>query len=299
MPHKTEEEKAKQDIYIKYYYAGAMKPSIEGFRKTQATFLDRMVTDRKKYKEVCYYEKLDDLISFYFDIDKIAMYVAYNYLLECGRTTDRGIIKQYYHLLKKYKESNYDKNVSLTTDDGVLINWESIQKGMDDVYHELNKEAYADWVLIPSGKDKKVKGTSSPRIKKLNRDEVEKLRQIGERKNSYYEKTPYSVKVMGLKKYKGYMGYIYPNGEVILDREYDKAHVSSAKGNAVYHIHAQDFNLLSKLDKTTLRNHPKVNRLIHAGNWERKLNDIIYCEGTEEAKEEAKKLVRALKKSGK
>ena len=104
------------------------------------------------------------------------------------------------------------------------------------------------------------------------------------------------LKARGLKKYRGYVAYIYENGRVLLDREYDEKAPSSAKGNAIFAIKAIDFGALSRLDKTTLRKNPKVQPIDHRGYWKDRVNELIYTEGKEEEKEASITLVKKLRK---
>ena len=95
-------------------------------------------------------------------------------------------------------------------------------------------------------------------------------------------------------KYKGYIAYIYSNGEVILDYEYNSDIVSSASGNAIYHMSITDFLALSREDKGSLRDNPRVERIIHSKNWMDRVNSIITREGTEEELQKVKEFAKRI-----
>ena len=130
----------------------------------------------------------------------------------------------------------------------------------------------------------------------MNYKEIEQLQEVGRDKNNFYESTNYIAKVVGLGKYNGYVGYIYENGEVILDMEYDDDRPRTAKGNAIYNLNVVDFETLSKLDKQKLIKHPRVKRFCHVGNWKETVSDIIERPALEEEVYNSHLLVKRLKR---
>ena len=126
----------------------------------------------------------------------------------------------------------------------------------------------------------------------LSEEEVGKLREKGKTKQDFYKNSNYLVKVLGILKNKGYVAYIYPNGEVLLEKEFDSDKPNSALGNAIYYMKARDFLSLSKLDKKELRKNKEVGRVIHSKNWIEKIKIIVEKEGTTEEKEDAKTLIK-------
>ena len=282
-----------------YYYACALKERVDNFIKTQTELYTRFTERRKEYQQKVKKTNYNDLIKKYFDINKVAMYTIHTYLQICEETESIETIKEYLPLFDKYQQSTYDKSVVIQPDEGEKIDIDKINKRIDNIKRKANnREGQVEWVIIPEGREyKKVKkGSSEPRIDIFNYEEIERLKKKGQRKNRFYEGTNYLVKVAGLRKYRGYVGYVYSNGEVLIDREYDDEHPKSDKGNAIYNIKVADFETLSKYDKTSLRNNPKVGRIIHSKNWEKKARKIIEKEETEKTKEEAKQLVYRLKK---
>ena len=118
---------------------------------------------------------------------------------------------------------------------------------------------------------------------------------MGEKKKTFYEGTPYVGKAVGLRKYRGYVAYIYKNGKVILDREYNDDNPKSAVDNAAYIIEARDFEELSREEKPELIRNPKASRKYHTATFEKRIMDIIEKEGTEQEQEDSKCLVNRLR----
>ena len=79
------------------------------------------------------------------------------------------------------------------------------------------------------------------------------------------------IKRIGKNTFAGYIGYIYANGRVILDRFYDKQNDSNlALGHAVYAMNMQEFYELSKLSKTEIIRNNLCRRYVHRGNWKKR-----------------------------
>lgn len=101
-------------------------------------------------------------------------------------------------------------------------------------------------------------------------------------KKVFYGQTdPYFI-VSGKNTFDGYIGFIYSNGMVILDKFYDSQsnHIVS-QADAIYYMNVNDFHRLSNLSKTELIGLIRVNqnnrlgRIVHKGNWQEKVESII------------------------
>ena len=103
------------------------------------------------------------------------------------------------------------------------------------------------------------------------------------------------MKLLGVLKYRGYAAYVYQNGKVMLDREYNENAISSASGNASFLVPAKDFIELSKKDKQELRNNPNVIVFNHNATWEQRVLEYLEKEGSPEEQEESKQLIKKLK----
>lgn len=279
-----------------YYYSCALKKNLQNFIETQSVMYTRYVTDRKKLKELQESKSYNGYIKKNFNMPKLYMYVMHEYLSYCERIEDIVEIRKYLGLIKRYLASDTDKKVHIVTNDGIYVDIDNIKER----YYDLEKKAKQDsriveWVLLPQGRDyTKVRQKGPSKKIKITPEEVQRLTEVGENKTNFYESTPYKVKAIGLKKYRGYVAYIYQNGEVILDREFNIIQPKSAEGDAIYNIKARDFETLSKENKTDLMKNPKVKRIIHTKRWQDKVSKIIEKEATEKEKEESKQLIKRL-----
>ena len=115
---------------------------------------------------------------------------------------------------------------SIITDENIRVDISSILIRLENLKKRIRDNSnLVEWILIPEGRDyRRVKKNEKPSEDKtfiFNYEEIQRLRQLGEKKKTFYEGTPYVAKAVGLRKYRGYIAYIYANGKVILDREYN------------------------------------------------------------------------------
>ena len=121
------------------------------------------------------------------------------------------------------------------------------------------------------------------------------LQRRGIVRQQFYETNRPEMKLLGVLKYRGYAAYVYQNGKVMLDREYNENAISSASGNASFLVPAKDFIELSKKDKQELRNNPNVIVFNHNATWEQRVLEYLEKEGSPEEQEESKQLIKKLK----
>lgn len=282
-----------------YYYGCAMKKSLPNFILTQTKLYTRFVTQRAEVKEKMQNTSFNGYIKQNMDLDKFYMYVIHEYLVKAEGLKDHEEIKKYVDLVDRYLNSSRKKDFTITTDSGMKVDYNNIVKRVNNLKRILNdNSSLVDWVIIPEGRDlSKVRQEGEAKQTLMSFEELEKLRQKGERKRAFYETTPYLVKAIGLRKYHGYIAYVYENAEVILDREYIPQAPSSAEGDAIYNLRVADFEELSKLDKQVLMHHPRVGRMNHSKTWEQRLSKIIAREATEDEKIESHQLVKKLKEN--
>lgn len=298
-----EQEKYKEEEIARgehYFYSCALKKSLPNFIETQSKLYTRFITRRKELKTRLEHTSFNAFIKEKIDLRKLYLYIMHEYLEKIEDLTDREEIRMYLKMIEKYLSSSMPKDVSITLDSGIVIDITNIKRRFENKKRMLQEDSsVVEWVLIPEGVSQEpIHQSSSPRKLKVDKTLVEKLRKQGERKRVFYETTPYRQKAIGLKKYRGYVAYIYENGEVILDREYSKSAPSTASGNAIYNLKVGDFEELSRCDKQVLRRHPKVGVMNHSSTWEERVEKIITREATEEEKEATKRLIIRLKRKG-
>lgn len=200
-------------------------------------------------------------------------------------------------LLEKYKKvliSNPSlKIVRLKSVDFSTMSPKEVKEFMDGYLKELS----ANWEIIPKGSfESTFAGVASKVTSNLSEEEKkaqqEKLANLYLEKKSLYESSdPYSI-LRGIKTFDGYYAYVYPNGKVILDKYFENVSTGRlAKDNAIYVMNFNDFYELSHLSKRELINHPSCYRIIHAGNWQEKVKNIIGIDGDIDVSKCRKKLV--------
>lgn len=281
-----------------YYYSCALKESFKSFIERQTELYNRFIDRRKEYKEKIETRNCNRYLKEYFDWNKLGMLVMSKYLEICENETDRLEIKKYLSIIGKYISSDFDHSVSITTDEGRVINIKDILQRYYELQQKIKNDYIVNWEIVPESEElfETEPKQNNPRQLKMSKEEKERLKRIGSEKTQLYESSNYLLKVRGIKQYSGYIAYIYENGEVLLDKKYNPNGASTATGNAIYHMKAIDFEELSKLDKATLRRHPRVERIIHRKNWQDRVKEIISQEGTEESIESAKALVKKIRK---
>lgn len=294
---KFEEELAEKEHY---YYSCGMRRSLSNFVKTQAEVYRRFIDKRHELKQKQENTSYNGYIVKHFDMNRVYMYTMHEYLKICEKSNDKELIKFYIDLIERYLRSDKDKRVSIITDENIRVDISSIIIRLENIKKRVSDNSnLVEWVLIPEGRDyKRVKKNEKPSEDKMlifNYEEIQRLRQLGEKKKTFYEGTPYIAKAVGLRKYRGYIAYIYANGKVILDREYNDDNPKSAVDNAAYIIDAKDFEELSREEKPELIKNPKASRKYHTDTFEARIKTIINKPGTEEQQEEAKQLVHRLK----
>ena len=298
MRENTPEEIKRKKTQENYYYRCALHPTYYKFVDRQKDLYSRFVNRREEYKKLVEEGSLNNFFKKYFDMDKVAMYIANSYLNVCDYLDDPGLIRYYISLVNNYLESDYDKTIEINVEDNRKINLEVIENRLSKIKKKVMPEiGLVNWELIPQGKDYLIREVSPCRSRiELTEDELNKLRQKGRLKANFYEKSnPYAKAYSTIKPCR-YVAYIYKNGEVLLDTIYDDNNPKTAVGDATYNIKAEDFELISGLDKGVLKNHPKVKKLNHSKHWEDRALEIINRENKKNDKEAAIQLVKKLKK---
>lgn len=286
----------KRDTYRKYIRRCGIASNYSKYIDKQITLYESFISNRSLLiKDTSF----DNLVDLYLDKDKVYLYLMNEYLKRIASCDERNEIKNYINLVERYLCLVKNKDTSILVDNEV-INLENINEKLKIIKWKFAHDVIIlDWSLAHDGHDSKSIKSVNRKIARriaLSSEEIERLKSIGEERNDFYDNTNYSAKANGLDKNLGYTAYIYPNGKVILDKEYDEKRTSTAIGNAIYVLTAINFEALSKLDKANLRKHPDVQRIVHSANWQERVQRIIDIEPTEESLEDTKKLIKRLKK---
>ena len=95
-------------------------------------------------------------------------------------------------------------------------------------------------------------------------------------KKELYGSTDPFYRIKGINTFDGYIGFIYSNGKVMLDKFFENTKTGRlAFGEAIYIMDISDFYRLSHFPKKYLIRDSKVDRIIHSGNWQSKVLDVV------------------------
>lgn len=101
-------------------------------------------------------------------------------------------------------------------------------------------------------------------------------------KEEYYnvKNKPYYI-VQGKNKFNGYIGFIYSNGKVVLDRYFsDKKCNIPTNSDAAYIMNVDDFIKLSMISKESIIENKLCGRVIHRGDWMSRMDEYLKEETT-------------------
>lgn len=95
-------------------------------------------------------------------------------------------------------------------------------------------------------------------------------------KKYFFDKTDPYYRISGKNSFDGYIGYIYSNGAVILEKFFENSETGKLANNqAIYVMDISEFYNLTNLSKTTIIANKLCKRFIHKGNWQEKIQKEI------------------------
>ena len=95
-------------------------------------------------------------------------------------------------------------------------------------------------------------------------------------KKYFFDKTDPYYRISGKNSFDGYIGYIYSNGAVILEKFFENSETGKLANNqAIYAMDISEFYNLTNLSKTTIIANKLCKRFIHKGNWQEKIQKEI------------------------
>ena len=214
----------------------------------------------------------------------------YNY----EQVTSKEVYKRYLNFLKMNPEI---KVMNLDMVDFSKMNIYEIK----EFILECLKDLQANWDIIPDGEyenliDEPIK-TGSYKKYKYDVSE-EKLLDMFIDKKEFFASTDPFFRIKGKNTFKGYIGYIYKNGKVVLDRYYHNPKTGKlAYGDAVYAMNVEDFYNISHYPRRVimkiLENDPSINREEHRDVWQDKIRKIIETDNDKsKTVEEIQKLIK-------
>lgn len=212
-------------------------------------------------------------------------------LREGKKVTPKLLYEQY----KKFLVNNPDiKVIDLGKVDFKGMSLEEVEMFLV----EYLKDLQANWELIPEEELERenIKRINSNIDKsKVDKEKhLERLLELFIAKKEFYGSTDPFFRVKGKNTFDGYIGFLYTNGKVVLDKLFENSSLGKvADGEAIYVMDISDFYRLSHYSKKTLMQDEKVKRIVHSGNWQERVANIIK-EDTRQSKtaEEVKKLIK-------
>ena len=265
------------------------------------------------------------------DKEKFELYLADKYL-QIAQSSDSDKTKQecVYYISTYIRETKFSA-IAIKNDNGEEITFRKllyrfkkllknnpIIKPIDEDrshfegYHWKHVENHVrkyflngvNWQIVPPGEETEL---NTRVINALNRTYnhlsiEEKERRIRERyaeyerKMRFFDNSGYRYRIYGINEFNGYIAFIYPNGEVIMEKFFnDYANCIPTINEAIYNVKVADFETLSKMKKPALIKDKRCRRIIHKGDWESKGQEIIDRPATQETEEEVKQLILRLK----
>lgn len=175
---------------------------------------------------------------------------------------------------------------------------------VEDYMNEFLNDLSANWEFLPKDDRTVEKNVLDNIVKSSNKEESEKKKKLDRErlldlymeKKEFYDSSDPFFRIKGKNTFDGYIGYIYSNGKVILEKYYENSNTSRlAYGEAAYVMDIDKFYSLSRLTKNELitMDDSVCDRIIHKGNWQQKAQNVINQAGDFfQTAKEVKKMVK-------
>ena len=195
-----------------FFYKCGIMINIDNLIKSQVNVYSKFIERREEYKKLISEKSYNGFISEHFNLDKVALFLAYNYLEACSKakSSDKELLLE---LVYNYLSSDYDKSVSIKLPQK-RISFDDIQTKFSGM--KKNLVVHVNWEIMPVKKSSYVNrgsGTSDRRTIILTKDEIDKLTEKGNAKNAFYDESNYVQMIVGTDS--TYVEYLYPNGVVV------------------------------------------------------------------------------------
>lgn len=148
---------------------------------------------------------------------------------------------------------------------------------VDEFMYEYFKSLNANWEFF---KDTKIDEDTILKIKKYygnstifsNQEELKEILNKFIEKKEFFDRTDPYYRILGKNTFDGYIGYIYSNGTVVLEKFFENSATGKvAKNQAIYIMSIQNFHTLTQLSKNEIISQKLCKRFIHKGNWQEKI----------------------------
>lgn len=175
------------------------------------------------------------------------------------------------------------------------------------VKNHINKYFYTlkDWCLVHANssellmkqqtrlEDMAIYSMEHPDYEKRDKKYLnnEKYMAMLMRKLNFYEDTNYALRLFGIGPFESHVAYFYQNGMVVIDKLYDESlNIDPTYDEAIYIMNIKTFLNMVSMDKPSLRENDNVKRIIHTGEWEKRLLKEINSPSISLNEDDAKEL---------
>lgn len=326
----NEEIKNKINNQYRMFRLHGLHTLFDQFIKRQGQLYRNFVVRRQFIEGYANRHPLDFSMFTGLDKAKFELYLADKYLTKAIESTDDKEKQECVFYLATYIRETKVSDITIRNDQGKQISFDYIVRrykkflqqnhsirpideprenfknyNVRHVINHVNKYFFTDvnWQIVPPGKeeelDREVIESLNRAYNYLSPEEREakilERYRIYERKKHYFENSGYVHKIYGINTFAGYIAYIYPNGEILMEKYFDdQANCRPTQGEAIYNVKVADFERLSRLAKPVLMKEPTCARIIHRGEWEEKADIIVNRPATKETEESVKKLILEL-----
>ena len=194
------------------------------------------------------------------------------------------------------------ENPNLKMIDFSKFNFEGMNlEEVENIVIKYLNEISVNWEILPEEElDDGIARGIRENTKDLSDEEKqikrEKLLELYMEKKEFFSTTNPMFRVKGKETFDGYVGYIYPNGKVILEKFYkNTANNQVSTGDAIYILDIGDFYRLSHFTKKVLMNDERVERIVHNGDWQSKVRKVLESNEKTYSNEILKELIKTKK----
>ena len=142
---------------------------------------------------------------------------------------------------------------------------------------QFEGELSVSWDILPSGESlfERVKSnTNSLTEEEKNEKLANKERILQEKEDFFKTNKPYLV-LKGKEAFQGYIGYIYPNAYVVLEKFFKNAKNTIIAEDAIYIMKVEEFLDLSVKSKPEIIENHLCQRVTHHRGWQGKVEDVL------------------------
>ena len=327
----TQNPEYKEDLRRKWkiFKAYGLHSKFDKFMEKQCTAYRNYVERRTFVESYCFSHPLS-LENFQgLDKEKFELYLADKYLSLAFSTSNMDEKQKCLYYVTSYIRETKISDISILNDDGEEVTFRKlvnrykkilreneILKPIDEsrdrfkdynIKHTLNHVikyygSSVNWTIVPNGveepdevRDRIVEVMNRKYVHLTLEERAQRIKErydTYDRKVSFFEGTKYILKIYGVSKFDGYVAYVYPNGEILLERFFaDYAECIPATGEAVYNLNIYNFEEMSKYSKLELIRNKSAKRILHCASFERLAQAVVDKPVTPEVKADVEQFV--------